>query len=217
MSNILQFKNQPPENEFAPVYNYYIYESYLGNVFDFNEFKNLILKKEKEIVNTYPAYSDGDTGLGCDSLTSRFKYFNLFDWPEMINLKMAVKSCHSEFLFKLGIDDKPVYAQCWANVLRKGQHIKKHRHGTNSFGYLGGHVCVSANNTSTHYENPFTEEIYSSVNQPGKITFFPSFLAHYTDTVTCDQERITIAFDLYTETGWKEDVIDSMKSHWVKL
>jgi hypothetical protein len=217
MSNILEFKNSPTENEFAPIYQYYIYESSLGNVFDFNEIKKVILKKEKEIIRNYPAYTDGDTDLGADSLTSRFRYFNLFEWPEMQNLKLAVKNCHSEFLFKLGMDDRKVYAQCWANVLRKSEQIKKHRHGSNAYSYLGGHICVAVNNTSTHYENPYTGEIYSSANDVGKITFFPSFLSHYTDVVIDDFERVTIAFDLYTEKGWQEDVIDSMKYHWVEL
>jgi len=55
-------------------------------------------------------------------------------------------------------------------------------------------------NTATHYINPVNQindpEIYSSKNDPGKITLFQNCIPHYTDIHKGNQERITIAFDL---------------------
>jgi len=217
MKQILTFKNKPATTEFAPIYDYKIYENYLGNFLDIEFIAKTILSKEKEIIEKYPYHNDGNTGLGENSLTSRYRYFNLLEWEETSFLKDVIKNCHSDFIVNLGFKDRPIYAQCWANVLRKGQEIKKHRHGIDGYSYLGGHICVAAENTCTHYVTPDTGDIYSSTNIPGKITLFPSHIEHYTDQVKSDSERITIAFDLYTEQGWLEDVVDDMKSHWIKL
>jgi len=40
---------------------------------------------------------------------------------------------------------------------------------------------------------------------------------HGTDKVVDDQERITIAFDIYTEEGYTKSISDDMKPHWLKL
>ena len=87
-----------PQTIFAPKGVYYIFEDKLN--LDFDKIKTVILKKEKEIIKKYPSSSDGDTGLG-DSLTSRHPYFNLFDWPEMSNLKKSVRLSPDNFLKEL--------------------------------------------------------------------------------------------------------------------
>ena len=43
------------------------------------------------------------------------------------------------------------------------------------------------------------------------------WVKHGTDKVVDDQERITLAFDIYTEEGYINSIKDHMKSHWVKL
>tara|TARA_Y100000114_G_scaffold143605_1_gene151321 strand:- start:48 stop:686 length:639 start_codon:yes stop_codon:yes gene_type:complete len=204
-----------PQTIFAPKGVYYIFEDKLN--LDFDKIKTVILKKEKEIIKKYPSSSDGDTGLG-DSLTSRHPYFNLFDWPEMSNLKKSVRLSHDNFLKELdqNINIK-IYSQCWANVMRKNQKINKHSHYNNDYCYLGGHICVQSNDTSTHYVDPYTKKVYSSKNEVGKITLFPNWIEHYTDRVTDNKLRITIAFDMVNEIGFVEDIYDNMKHHWIEL
>ena len=84
--------------------------------------------------------------------------------------------------------------------MKKGEQIKPHIHGTEPNIYLGGHICVQCDNTSTHYINPVNQinepEIYSSNNEVGKITLFQNCIPHYTDIHKGNKERITIAFDL---------------------
>ena len=46
---------------------------------------------------------------------------------------------------------------------------------------------------------------------------FPNWLEHYTDTYEGDDVRVTIAFDIITQTVYDEDIFDNMKDHWVQL
>ena len=101
--------------------------------------------------------------------------------------------------------------------MRKGDVIKKHSHYNSNYTYLGGHICIQSNNTSTHYVDPYTKEIFSSKNEFGKITLFPNWIEHYTDEVVDNKLRITIAFDLINEVTFKEDIYNHMKHHWIKL
>ena len=119
---------------------------------------------------------------------------------------------------ELGAQTPPeIYAQGWANVMRKGEQIAVHSHGKDPYGYLSGHVCVQVTNTNTNYYNPYGGSPWDSPNEVGKITLFPNYLPHGTDKVVDDQERITIAFDIYTEEGYNKSISDEMKPHWLKL
>ena len=57
-----QFKNDPPKSPFAPTWDYTIAEKQID--IDIELLKNIVLEKEIEIVQQYPANSDGGTGLG---------------------------------------------------------------------------------------------------------------------------------------------------------
>jgi hypothetical protein len=208
--NIL--KSPPPLTPFAPNYEYVIGETFLEDI-DTKKIAKFILSKEKEIIKKYKisdkskATVDAYTGLGSNSITSRYEYFNLFNFsdaePELLKLKYKIKKTYNTFLTELKLANwmlKPVYIQCWANVLRKGQQIKPHIHSVDPNCYLGGHFCVQAKDTSTYYINPTnqinTPEALKSPNIPGKLTLFQNSVPHYTDKYEGDSERITIAFDL---------------------
>ena len=210
---IIKFKNKPSSHNFNLTYNYDVYESEIY----INGLASKILKLEKQILSTTDKLTafDGGTGLGKDSLTSRFAQFNLFQIKETRFIKEIVKTEYKNFLTQLGINDVPVvYGQCWANVLRKGEKIDTHHHAVNNYAYLSGHMCVQTNQTSTYYLTPFYEDVFKSPNKDGKLTMFPSWLKHYTDSVVGNEERITIGFDLYNEDGYEKDVLDEHKKHW---
>ena len=84
--------------------------------------------------------------------------------------------------------------------MRKGEKIQPHIHGVKPDTYLGGHICIQCNNTSTNYINPINQindpEIYSSKNEIGKITLFQNNIPHFTDIQNTNNKRITLAFDL---------------------
>lgn len=215
MKKIYNFKNDKIKNKFNPTFDYFIYEDVLK--LNFEKLKDDILNLEKNIIKKYPSYSDGETGLGDNSLTSRFRYFNLLQIEETKFLKDVIKKAHEDFLNTLNYKiDNNYYVQCWANVMRKDEQIKIHSHGSTNYCYLGGHICVHTENTNTNYVSPYFKNIFSSKNQPGKITLFPNWLEHYTDKVVNDL-RITIAFDILNEDSFNEDIIDDMKYHWEKI
>ena len=218
MINVWQIKSEEPLTPFAPVYSHYICTADLSNLIDFKDIKYTILGKEKSIIEQYDAgLNDAYTELGNDSLTSRFEHYNIFDWPEMYKLKSAVKSIHDLFLQYVKVENRPIWINGWANVMRKGQQIKTHLHNVDQTCYLGGHICVQTKDTYTHYINPFTKKIYSSKNEVGKITLFPNWIEHYTDKHISPKERITVAFDVFDEKFYNTKVEYEMQSHWEKL
>ena len=211
MSNFktIRFKSLPKETFFAPEWDYYIFESYIDQV-NFINLSKFILSKEEEILKLPLTVSssdnlvtDGYTGLGEKSTTVRFDRYNVLKWKnENINLlKENILKFHNDILNKLKLQiPNELYIQCWTNIMRNKEQIKPHLHATNPSTYLGGHICVQCDNTSTHYINPINQindpEIYSSKNEVGKITLFQNNIPHYTDVHNSNIERITIAFDL---------------------
>lgn len=216
--NILNFVNDPPKTIFAPRWNYVIFEGDISKMIKLSSLKTAILNNEKNIVNQYSFTSDWGTGLGEHSMTSRSDSYNLLNWPESNQLKTAIRFMHDQFITSLGhTPDENLYIQCWANVMRKGEQIQQHQHWKSPYTYLGGHVCIQQSNTRTNYVNPFTNEPYASENVPGKLTLFPNWVEHYTDTHHGDDERITIAFDIITQIVFDEDIFPDKKNHWIKL
>ena len=205
---LIMMKSGLKKTPFAIDYNFYIFENIISDV-NFSVVSDIIKSKEKIIINSSPtSENDGNTGLGKDSLTSRFDYFNVLDWqePDIKKIKDNIVNNINEFYKKI-LQERPtnLKIQCWANIMRKGQQIKPHVHDTSNNCLLGGHICVDVENTNTHYINPFKyfagneQEIYSSENEVGKITLFSDNIPHYTDEVI-SKDRITIAFDIIHDT-----------------
>jgi hypothetical protein len=207
MFNIINFKSLPKETFFAPEWNYYLFETHTKEI-NFKELSNFILSKEKEILKLpVMKYNgkviDGDTGLGENSTTSKFKSYNVLKWKNknIPKLKKIILNFNNKILDHFNQPPiKELWIQCWANIMRNKEQIKPHLHGTNPRTYLGGNICLQCNNTSTNYINPINQinnpEIYSSKNEVGKITLFQNNIPHYTDVHKSNNERITLAFDL---------------------
>lgn len=205
---LINFKSKPKLTPFAPEWNYFMFETNINNI-DFKKFAKYLLKKEKEILNLpctikEDKISDGYTGLGKDSVSSRYDKYNIFFWKnkEVDILKNNILEFHNKFLEILKINPpKELYIQSWVNIMRKGEQIKPHIHNTESDTYLGGHICIQCKDTSTIYINPVNQlndpETYVSKNEVGKLTLFQSCLPHYTDIHKTNEERVTIAFDLF--------------------
>ena len=211
---IINFENEEPKTRFAPQYNFYIYE----NNVDVRNIKDIILSKEQDIIKSNPYESDWNTGLGSNSMTSRSNCYNVLKWEEAHFLKEVIRSSHDNFITTLGYEwEDKIYVQCWANVMRKGEKIKQHQHWTSEYTYLGGHICLDEYDTKTHYVNPYTRQTYPSDNDKGKVTLFPNWLEHYTDTYDGDDYRVSIAFDIITEIVYNDDIYENRKDHWVQI
>jgi|DEB0MinimDraft_4_1074332.scaffolds.fasta_scaffold74474_2 hypothetical protein len=211
---IINFKSKPKNNFFAPEWNYYLFESKIDKI-DFNNLSNFLLNKKEEILNLPYTFknnkiTDGYTGLGKNSTTIRFNRYNVFNWKNenILLLKETIINFHNKIIdyFKLPSVNK-LYIQSWVNIMKKGEKIQPHIHGVTPDTYLGGHVCIQCDNTSTYYINPINQinepEIFSSKNEIGKITLFQNNIPHFTDLHNSDDERITIAFDLSLKKLYK--------------
>tara|TARA_B110000285_G_scaffold229773_1_gene295197 strand:+ start:2398 stop:3117 length:720 start_codon:yes stop_codon:yes gene_type:complete len=211
---IINFKSEPKQSFFAPEWSYYMCEDETldDNVY-FEKIAKIILDKEKQVIdsnlNNYNNYNkeyntifDGQTGLGSKSLTSRSPFFNVLSWnePEIKSLMSFIHFKYIEFLSVLKIDRRKAWIQCWANVMRDDEEIKQHIHASHEFTWLGGHLTVSCNNTSTFYVNPMMraegKQTYESTNKVGKMSFFQNNIPHYTNKHKGLTERISIAFDI---------------------
>jgi len=177
-----------------------------------------VLRNEQKILKKYPPtnfsgqITDGGTGLGSNSLTSRFYHFNVLSWFGTRKLKKCIKEGYNKFN---DVKNVPVYVQCWANVMRKGDIIKPHTHmneNISSLHALSGHLCVKVDDTTSTYYGGRPIR-----NVSGQMVFFPSTMTHWTNTYMGDSERITIAFDIYSKEWFNYDVFEEAKSHWIKL
>ena len=177
-----------------------------------------VLKNEQKILRKYPPtdffkkISDGGTGLGSNSLTSRFYHFNVLSWFGTRKLKKCIKEGYNKFN---GVKNAPIYVQCWANVMRKGDTIKPHTHmneNISSLHALSGHLCVKVDgSTSTYYDGRPLQ------NANGQMVFFPSTMTHWTNTYMGDSERITIAFDICSKEWFNYDIFEDAKKRFVKI
>ena len=200
MFDIINFKSKPKKTPFAPEWNYYICETILKDI-DLKKLLSFLIKKEKSILKL-KKNNDGFTGLK-NHTTTRHKSYNVFNFKnkEIDKLKKEIVKMHNAFISALNIDPiKSLYIKGWYNVMRKNEKIKPHAHGFDPDIYLGGHFCVSCENTSTYYINSINQinkpEVYDSKNIPGKLTLFQNYIPHYTNKHKGKKERVTIAFDL---------------------
>jgi hypothetical protein len=216
MSKIYIYQSDEPNNFFAPHWKFYFYEAKFENTKVLGELKDIVLSKEREIIRKFPlASQDGGTGLGSNSLTSKFLNFNIFDWVEepCVVFQNFVRDEYKKFIDLLSehdskfIPEKNTYVAGWANVLRKGQKINSHWHSCTKNSYLGAHFCVSTNDTFTVYENPYDRnDLIKFSNEPGKLLFFQNYMAHSTTEHRIDDERITLAMDIFTEKAYNDPV-----------
>ena len=161
-----------------------------------NKLSKQVLTKEVEIIKKYSPlggngeFTDGQTGLGENSLTSRFFHFNVLNWLGTKSLRKWIRKGYEAYT---GIKGTTLYVQCWANVMRKGESIKPHLHSTEPYG-----------------GNPI-------LNEKRTMVFFPNNVLHWTDRCDNDKERITIAFDVYSKEYFEYDIFDYAKNHWVRI
>jgi hypothetical protein len=205
---MITFKSPVPETPFAPSWDYVIGWDFIKKV-NFKKVAQIILKKEKNLIKTLPRIdteflsADGYTDLGPNSLTSRYRSYNIFKWreKEIQKIKKEIFKFHEIFLKQLNITfNNPLFLKGWANVLRKGQQIKPHLHAVHPKTYLSGNLTVQCDNTSTFYINPVNQinhpAVHETKNQVGMMTLFPSCIPHYTNLHEVPDERITIGFDI---------------------
>ena len=203
-----RFASQFPLSPYAPTWDFRVGISKCDNI-DVNSLSQFLLSKEKEIKKLPPSLnwdgkkSDGFTGLGTNSTTSKYQSYNLLTWshPEIKKLKSNIVKNLFKYNSECGNETpQELYAICWYNVLRFGQKINPHMHSTTPDCYLSGHFNVQVNDTSTCYMSPINQlndpDVIDIKNKDGDMTLFPSYIFHYTTPHYSFKPRITLAFDL---------------------
>ena len=97
MTRGIRFVSEPPETPFAPFWDYSIAVKPI--IINTENIAKIVLEKEKEIIEKYSGDDDGNTGLGADSLTARFKHFNVLKWQEVdiAQLHQEIRIFHDEY------------------------------------------------------------------------------------------------------------------------
>lgn len=214
-----RFLSDDPETPYAPTFDFTIGTSLCQNI-NTDSLSKFLLKKEREVKKMPPSIggsgkvTDGYTGLGKNSTTSRFQRYNVLSWdhPEIKKLKDNILTGVREYNIGCGNNTPDeLYVRCWFNVMRFGQKIKPHMHSCTSNCYLTGHFNVQVNDTSTVYMYPGNvlndPEVIDLKNKVGEMTLFPSNIFHYTTPHYSFKPRITIAFDVLcysTDSNWEK-------------
>ena len=191
--------------EYAPSWNFAIGIARWHEQDKLANLKKFLLTKEQEIINAYVVNNDGGTGLGLDSVTSRFGNYNLFDFvEESADLKDFLNFLRISYLEFVHEDRTPIKnlnIVCWYNIIRNQQKITIHNHNSANYSYLSGNMHLGDYNTQTVYRNPYDPSVeYEFPNVKGGLTIFPSCVPHYASMFDGDDVRISIAFDLHIES-----------------
>jgi hypothetical protein len=149
--------------------------------------RKFILEQEPKLKQLGP---DIYPGTPENSLTGRWRYYNLLDFDEIRNLFIPrLEKIFDQLNYK-----RPITVQCWANVFRKNEYIERHHHG---LGFYSSHLFISGDESlgTTYIING---EHYNFPNIPGSLCIFSSELEHYSvRNIHEDRERITIAMDIF--------------------
>lgn len=202
------FGNKEKHTPFAPVYSIPFWNSKILIEQEAEYLTKTILDKEESIIRLNPHLMyDGGTGLGPDSLTAKFPAYNILKWDDydenyvVRKLKIELHYAIAELCHHVGanvMELKP-WAQCWANVMRKGQKINPHQHSGDGWSFLSGNLSLQVSNTSTVYQDPYTMNSAALENEVGTLTLFPEYVVHWTTEHQSDVERVTLGIDILTE------------------
>ena len=192
-----------PLTEFSPTWNIPFWITVYPNTANIDIMKDWIVDNEQRIIEKYSSNSrnDGGTGLGLTSLTAQYNMFNLFKETNGIeafdDFYKFLRVEYEKFMTSCNFKIRNCSMYAWANIIRRGQTIKKHHHGGTHYAYLSGNMHFDKYETVTRYYNPYAELHYTCVNVKGGVTFFPSYIFHETTEHKENINRISMAFDLY--------------------
>jgi hypothetical protein len=204
-NNLLLFSSQPKATPLAQEWNFTMWKYNNLNVLLTQDIKRFLLSIKEEILTKHKPldaglWNDGGTGLGNDSLTARYASYNLlkFEDPCIKKFKSLIKNQLKLYINKINITiTKPLYINCWYNVLEPGESLSPHNHTTSFHSFLSGHFTVACEESSTYYHMPYGDGLADIPNFTGAGIFFPSYLSHGTTPHKGVNPRITIAFDIF--------------------
>jgi hypothetical protein len=216
---IFKIKSSHPKTEYAAVWDISLGRTVWEDIDKINIIQHWLLNNKERIINQYPAFNDGGTGLGPNSVTSRSGTYNLFNFaeelPELNDLLNFFRKSYLKFIEKDFNSPRDLSIVCWFNVVDANQQIKEHLHGSEPDGYLSGNMHLGDYHTYTYYRSPFAPfGFIPFTNVTGGLTLFPSYVPHKTDVYgDHNRPRISIAFDLRLSEIWTKDHNGEQRLH----
>jgi hypothetical protein len=219
------WKSEEPLTPFAPDYEYLATEKKIFSEEECKEWNDYLLVQEPILLNRYliSSLGDGGTGLGDNSITSRFPHFNVlsFDFHLVEKYKTAVFNGIRDILRLSGNTNfrETIYANAWFNVLRQGEGMNVHQHGYHKNTFYGCHLNIASFETHNDYYHPvkFQEQSFHVPNKVGYLTLFPNDIPHSVSINRWPQPRISIAADLFTSTWLDEPESEYQSKNAVKI
>jgi len=210
------WESEPPRTPFAPSYQHIFTDKKIFSKEECKEWNDYLLEQEPILLDKFrTCRGNGLTGLGDNSITSRFSYFNVFefDFHLVSKLKKAVYDGMKSILSVSGNTNwqKTLYGKSWFNVLRKEEAMDIHSHGYHEDIFYGFHVTINAIETFTSYHHPikFQESAFHVPNKIGYLTLFPDYIPHEVSINRYETPRISIAGDIFTSPGkqYNQDLV----------
>jgi hypothetical protein len=165
----------------------------------------LVLRKERELVQSLENEHTPIAGIDYASLTTLWRKYNVLSWPEREceHLRRVIRAALDEYATAFGLTERPGFVQCWANVLRPGQEFGLHGHGTDQVSgvYYPDAGASTEDSGATYYmlsepdargEGDFLE----IVPRTGMVNVFQADIQHYVSTYQGPSPRISIAWDI---------------------
>jgi hypothetical protein len=199
------WSNDEPCSAFSARWRIPFFQTSIGDP-PMNEDLAAVVRARMPEVMSLPAGSDGNTGLGSQSMTSRFQMYNLLAWeePAIGQLRDEVYQAYLAFLEAMEEDRRRVYIQCWANLMNPGQFLRRHVHSVSSTAFVSGNYAVVDSDSQTIY-NYIYNDAYTLPfgTTAGSLVLFPSYIPHYTTRHPGPGLRISIGFDVVLPEGRK--------------
>jgi hypothetical protein len=196
-----KMKSAQPMTEYTPSWDFSFGFKRWEDTNKIYKIKKWLIENEQMFITKFSATHDGGVGTGPYSVTGRFDQYNLFDYidkcPELNDLLNFIRQSYLEFVYEEQVQIRDTELTCWYNILRKGQAVGEHHHGSGHDVYLSGNMSLDNYSTSTIYRCPYDDGVTMPItNSIGMLTLFPSCVPHYSNQYNGDAERISIAFDI---------------------
>ena len=223
-TRLFGWKSESPLTPFAPDYTHYFSDKKIFSEEECKEWNDYLLKQEELLLDKHRiSMGSGGTGLGADSITSRFPYFNVlkFNFHHIERFKTEIFKGIQKILDVSGHStwQETLYANSWLNVMRQGEGMETHIHGYDKNIFYGFHLCINAKETFTAYQHPvkFQQEAFYVPNKVGYLTLFPDFIPHGVSPNRYETPRISIAGDIYAASRLKQPGLGPVQKNLVEL
>ena len=190
------------------------YYHYINHVKDFltphecRTIREELFKHEEEVLNIPQDHQDGDY----EGLTRQHRVFNWLSNPIISRLGIPNK------LFQIEPFNtwEGAYIQCWGNILRQGDKLNEHCHRGDDSNWVYNHdtkeiptenIQMAVNIfLSGHTDTGTTIEGERRENTIGECTIFGECVLHEVKTNFHQEERVSMALDLFNQDYPKETI-----------